>query len=401
MQVFKVGGAVRDEILGLQSNDHDYVVIGSTAEEMLSLGYTQVGKDFPVFLHPVTKDEYALARIERKTAPGYTGFSLYAESDVTLEQDLSRRDFTMNAIAMDEQGNIVDPFNGQFDLSIKTIRHVGSAFKEDPVRILRAARFASRFNFCIAPETMVFMQEMVERGDLDYLVPERVWQEVTKALMCDKPSIFFYTLHKCCALRKILPEIDALFGVPQPVLHHPEVDSGIHTMMVLDEAAKQGCSLEVRFACLMHDVGKGVTPAEVLPKHIGHEQAGAVMIPTICERMKVTSECRDLAIIVANEHTKVHQSKNLKPKTLVDLLYRIDYFRRPERLNGLLNVCMADAKGRLNHENDEYPEYEFMLNVASNAQVNTKGIASSCVDKSKIGDEIHIARIAAVKAYLK
>ena len=303
LQIYCVGGAVRDKLLGLPVQDHDWVVVGSTPEQMVERGFKPVGSDFPVFLHPETHEEYALARTERKVAQGYKGFTVYATPDVTLEQDLLRRDFTINAIAQDADGNLIDPYGGQADLKAGVLRHVSAAFAEDPVRILRAARFAARFGFTIAPETLALMRAMVDNGEVDALVAERVWQELARGLMEKHPSRFFTTLRECGALKKILPEVDALFGVPQPAHYHPEIDCGIHAMMVVDDTAQHGYSLEVRFAALGHDLGKGTTPADILPRHIGHEMRSVDLLKALCERLRVPGECRDLALLVAQDTT--------------------------------------------------------------------------------------------------
>ena len=308
VKIYCVGGAVRDRLLGLPVQDHDWVVVGSTPEDMVAQGFQPVGKDFPVFLHPQTHEEYALARTERKTARGYQGFAVYAAPDVTLEQDLLRRDFTINAIAQDDEGNLIDPHNGIADLRAGVLRHVSAAFNEDPVRILRAARFAARFGFAIAPETLVLMRDMVNNGEVDALIAERVWQELARGLMERKPSRFFETLRSCDALAKIIPEVDALFGVPQPEKHHPEIDCGIHTMMVVDDAARHDYALEVRFAALTHDLGKATTPKDILPRHIGHESRSVELVKKLSQRLRVPSECRDLALLAARYHGDIHKA---------------------------------------------------------------------------------------------
>lgn len=398
IQTYQVGGSVRDQILGLPSSDHDWVVVGSTLKRMLGQGFLLVGKDFPVFLHPVTRDEYALARTERKTAKGYTGFSVDASDSVTLEEDLSRRDFTMNAIAQDERGVIIDPFRGVQDLQNKVIRHVGPAFAEDPVRILRGARFSARFDFSIAPETLALMSEMVTSGEVDSLVSERVWKELSKALMCDTPSRFFYALRECGALKVLFPEIDILFGIPQPVDHHPEVDTGVHTMMVVDQAARRGLPLASRFAALVHDLGKGLTSPELWPRHFGHEEAGGPLIDQLCDRFKVPSECRDLAKMTATYHTKVHQCEELKATTIVKMFQSTDAWRRPERFLQFLEVCECDAQGRLGLEDRPYPQRNFLSVVLAATQtVNTGAIAQSCDNKSLIPGRIYEARVHAAK----
>src|SRR5271169_1576123 len=321
LKIYCVGGAVRDRLLGLPVMDHDWVVVGATPEDMVDRGYRPVGKDFPVFLHPDTHEEYALARTERKTAPGYKGFVIHASPDVTLEQDLLRRDFTINAIAEDAKGRLIDPYGGEADLRAGILRHVSPAFNEDPVRILRAARFVARFGFSIAPETLELMCTIVNNGEVDALVAERVWQELARGLMEKTPSRFFTTLRECGALAKILPEVDALFGVPQPLQYHPEGDCGTHIMMVLDDAAQHGYTLEVRFAALTHDLGKGNTPKDILPRHIGHESRGVDLLRALCERLRVPNECRDLGLLVARYHGEIHRARELRADTIVRLLH--------------------------------------------------------------------------------
>ncbi|WP_239798086.1 multifunctional CCA addition/repair protein [Candidatus Nitrotoga arctica] len=402
MKIYSVGGAVRDELLGLPVNDHDWVVVGSTPEDMVTRGYKPVGKDFPVFLHPDRHEEYALARTERKTAPGYRGFAIHAAPDVTLEQDLLRRDFTINAIARDQDGNLVDPYNGIADLRAGILRHVSSAFSEDPVRILRAARFVARFGFNIAPETLSLMRAMVANGEVDALVPERVWQELARGLMEKVPSRFFFTLRDCGALEKILPEVDALFGVPQPPKYHPEIDCGIHTMLVLDDAAQHDYPLEVRFSALTHDLGKGNTPAEILPRHIGHEIRSVDLLRTLCVRLRVTNECRDLSLLVARYHGNVHRAPELRPDTIVAILQSCDAWRRPERFAHLLQACASDARGRTGHEQDAYPQADYLLRMLRATQtVNAGEIAQQCEDKNAIADKVREARIMAVERVIK
>jgi len=398
LKIYCVGGAVRDSLLGLPVQDHDWVVVGATPEQMEALGYRPVGKDFPVFLHPATHEEYALARTERKTALGYKGFVVHAAPDVTLEQDLSRRDFTLNAIAQDEDGTLIDPYNGQADLRAGILRHVSSAFGEDPVRILRAARFVARFGFVIAPETLELMRAMVTCGEVDALVPERVWQELARGLMERKPSRFIVTLRDCGALQKILPEVDALFGVPQPPQHHPEIDCGIHTLMVLDDAALQGYALEVRFAALMHDLGKGNTPKDILPRHIGHEARSVDLLRALCDRLRVPGECRDLGLLVARYHGDVHRARELRPDTIVRLFQNCDAWRKPERFMQILQACRSDARGRFGHEQAAYPQADFLLRMLKAAQaVNAGEVAQQCEDKNLIAERVREARIVAVE----
>jgi tRNA nucleotidyltransferase (CCA-adding enzyme) len=401
VRVFRVGGSVRDELLGLPVKDQDYVVVGSSPEEMLAQGYRPVGKDFPVFLHPQTHEEYALARTERKTGPGYTGFAIHAAPDVTLEQDLERRDLTINAIALDDHGNLIDPFHGADDLKAGVLRHVGPAFVEDPVRILRVARFAARFGFRIAEETKALMRQMVVHGEVDHLVPERVWQELARGLMEPRPSLMLLALRECGALARILPELDALFGVPQPEKHHPEVDTGAHVLLVIDYAASRHHPLPVRFAALTHDLGKGITPPEEWPRHIGHEEAGVALVEALCERVRAPTDCRDLAVLVARYHLQVHRSLELKATTIVKLLEKADAMRRPERFELMLMACECDYRGRAGLEDRPYLAAE-RLRVAMSAgrSVDAGAIARMQSDPSRIASAIHEARVHAVKIAL-
>ncbi len=401
-KIYCVGGAVRDKLLGLPVQDRDWVVVGSTPEQMEARGFKPVGSDFPVFLHPETHEEYALARTERKVAQGYKGFTVYALPDVTIEQDLLRRDFTVNAIAQDADGNLTDPYGGQADLKAGVLRHVSEAFAEDPVRILRAARFVARFGFSIAPETLTLMRAMVDNGEVDALVAERVWQELARGLMEKHPSRFFTTLRECGALKKILPEVDALFGVPQPEKHHPEIDCGIHVMLVLDDAAKYGHTLEVRFAALTHDLGKATTPADILPRHIGHELRSVDLLKGMCVRLRVPGDCRDLGLLVAKHHGNVHRAKELRPDTIVKLFDNCDLWRKPERFAQLLQACESDAHGRTGHENDDYPQSGYLQRCAQAAQaVNSGEIARACADKNLIAEKIREARIVAVEQVIQ
>ncbi|MDP3280962.1 MAG: multifunctional CCA addition/repair protein, partial [Nitrosomonas sp.] len=338
MKTYLVGGSVRDELLGLPVKDHDFVVVGASPEEMERQGYRPVGKDFPVFLHPQTHEQYALARTERKISLGYKGFEVFASPQVTLQEDLARRDLTINSIAKDEAGNIIDPFNGVADLEAGILRHVSPAFSEDPVRILRAARFAARFSFRIAPETLALMSEMVHNGEVDALVPERVWQELARGLMEENPSRMFYVLRECGALSRILPEVDVLFGVPQPAHAHPEIDTGLHIMLAIDHAAEKNYSLPVRFATLTHDLGKGTTPPEEWPRHIGHEARSIDLTRNLCERIRIPKDSRDLALLVARYHGNVHRAEELKPSTLADILQAVDAYRKPERFEEFLQA---------------------------------------------------------------
>jgi tRNA nucleotidyltransferase (CCA-adding enzyme) len=408
MQAYVVGGAVRDELLGLPVQDRDWVVVGATPEQMVAQGFRPVGKDFPVFLHPDTQEEYALARTERKTAPGYHGFVFHTSPDVKLEDDLIRRDLTINAMARAEDGSIVDPYGGQQDLQDRIFRHVSEAFTEDPVRILRLARFAARFpDFRVAESTNALMRKMVEEGEVDALVPERVWQELSRGLMEQKPSRMFDVLRDCGALARILPELDALWGVPQPPLHHPEVDTGVHMMLVIDYAAERGFELPVRFAALMHDLGKGRTPEQDWPKHHGHEGMGPRLIKELSARLRVPTDCRDLAVMTAREHGNVSRALELRPNTIVTLFERCDAFRKPERFTQMLLASECDARGR-GHETHEmryrdYPQAGYLLQALAAARgVNAGEIAGRYVEnKEKIPEAIHAARVSAVKVALK
>ncbi|MDI3453432.1 multifunctional CCA addition/repair protein [Acinetobacter sp. V89_4] len=366
MQVYLVGGAVRDSLLGHPYQEKDYVVVGATPEHMLAQGFQPVGKDFPVFLHPETKEEYALARTERKSGKGYHGFQFFTDTTVSLEEDLIRRDLTINAIAMDQDGKLYDPYGGQTDLENKTLRHVSDAFAEDPLRVLRVARFAARYSaygFHIAPETLQLMQTMAESGELDALTPERVWKETSRALLEDHADIYFQTLRDCGALKHLFPEIDALFGVPQRPEYHPEVDCGIHTLMSLQQACKSNYSLDVRFAVLVHDLGKALTPVNELPRHIMHEERGVKPVTELCERLKVPTQTRQLALSVCKEHLKCHQIMSLKPGTVWRLLQRLDVLRRPERVEAFVQACECDARGRLGLEDRPYPQAQYMLDA--------------------------------------
>ncbi len=402
LDIFTVGGAVRDALLGLPVKDLDYVVVGATAEKMTALGFKPVGKDFPVFLHPKTHHEYALARTERKVGKGYKGFTVYAAPDVTLEDDLCRRDFTMNAIAKASDGTLIDPHRGQADIDQKVIRHVGDAFVEDPVRILRAARFSARFaDFTIAPETMTLMQQMVADGEVDALVSERVWQELSKGLMEQKPSRMFEMLRQCGALKKILPELDVLWGVPQPEQHHPEIDTGVHVMMCIDYAASQQFSLAVRMATLLHDLGKGTTPKEMLPRHIGHDARGAKLVREVSKRLRLPNDCKELAYIVAKFHIKEHQVMQMKPNTLLTFLIELDAIRQPQRFELFLQACEADARGRLGLEETALPQAAVMRKVLMAANnINAGEIAKQQSGPEQIKQAIYDARLAEVKAVL-
>ena len=402
MKIYQVGGAVRDALLGLPVKDTDHVVVGATPEQMEKLGYRPVGKDFPVFLHPKTNEEYALARTERKTAKGYKGFQVFASPDVTLEEDLARRDLTINAIARDEHGALIDPFNGQTDIQGKTLRHVSEAFAEDPVRILRAARFAARFTeFNVAPETMRLMKQMVEDGEVDALVAERVWQELAKGLMEAKPSRMFDVLRECGALKRILPELDRLWGVPQPPQHHPEVDTGVHVMMVVDYAASRHYSLPVRFAALTHDLGKGTTPVDILPRHIGHEERSVNLLKEVCKRLRVPNDCKELAHIVAKFHGKVHAVFDMRPSTIVQFLQDTDAIRQPNRFREFLLACESDSRGRTGYEEKPFPQADMLIRVLEAAmRVDAGEIASRFEQPEKIKAAVFEARVEAVKHLL-
>ena len=402
MKTYIVGGAVRDRLLGLPVTDRDYVVVGATPDEMLALGYQPVGKDFPVFLHPETHAEYALARTERKSGHGYKGFKVYAAPEVTLEEDLQRRDLTINAIAEDENGELIDPYGGQRDLAARVFRHVSEAFAEDPVRILRVARFAARFiDFAVAPETNALMRQMVDNGEVDALVPERVWQEVARGLMEARPSRMFQTLRDCGALARLFPEIDRLFGVPQPPEHHPEIDTGVHVMRVVDWAAQQGYTLPVRFAALTHDLGKGDTPPELWPKHYGHEARSVELVRALSERIRVPVDCRELAVAVARDHGNVHRALELRASTLVELLERVDAFRRPERFSELLLACECDFRGRPGYEARDYPVPAYLQQAFAVARGVDAGAVARSVAPEQIREAVFRARAEAVDTWRK
>jgi len=398
MKVYLVGGAVRDQLLGIDGQDKDFVVVGATPQEMLDKGYQQVGKDFPVFLHPTSKEEYALARTERKSGKGYKGFEVFASPTVTLEEDLKRRDITINAIAQDEAGHLVDPCNGLQDLKDKILRHVTDAFSEDPLRVLRVARFHARLEilgFTVAPETLKLMNELSESGELEALVPERVWVEMQKALMEDKPSRFFLTLRDCGALKRLFPEVDALFGIPQRKDYHPEIDTGIHTMMVLEQAAKKKADAEVRFASLVHDLGKADTPTDVLPRHIGHEKKSLKHIKAISSRFKVPKSYEKLALLVAEHHGVMHRIFELKPSTLLSLLEKLDAFRNAERLKQFSLACKADSLGRTGFENKDYPQELYLLDAYNCCKsVDAKKYVESGLKGKEIAEAVRKERIS-------
>jgi tRNA nucleotidyltransferase (CCA-adding enzyme) len=401
MRVYLVGGAVRDRLLGRPIGERDFVVVGATAAELLGQGYRQVGKDFPVFLHPQTKHEYALARTERKTAPGYRGFAVHADPGVTLEEDLLRRDLTINALAEDESGNLIDPYGGLADLNARILRHVSPAFAEDPVRILRVARFAARFadlGFVVAPETLGLMRTMVDGGEADALVPERVWAELVKALAEARPSRFFETLRACGALARLFPEVECLWGIPQPPRWHPEIDTGVHTMMVVDMAARLSPAPEVRFAALTHDLGKGTTPTEILPSHRGHEARSVGLIEALCERLRAPRRFLDLACIVARYHGQVHKLDELRPGTLLDLLEGADAFRRPERFDQMIIACEADFRGRGGYADLPYPQGARLRQLfAAVAAVDLGTAVARAAEPAQIPIRIREARIAAIR----
>ena len=424
METYLVGGAVRDALMGLPVQDRDWVVVGATPRMLLDQGYIQVGQDFPVFLHPQTKEEYALARTERNTAPGYRGFEVHAAPDVTLEEDLARRDLTINSIAAYadptrarglfslknpsknplwvENSTLVDPYGGRADIASKVLRHVTPAFREDPVRILRLARFAARFtDFTVAPETQALLRDMVDSGEADHLVAERVWQELARGLMEAQPSRMFAVLRDCGALKRLLPELDRLWGVPQSAEHHPEVDTGIHVMLVVDMAAKLQAPLAVRFACLTHDLGKGTTPADVLPRHIAHEIRSVDLLKGVCQRLRIPVECKELAEVVAREHGNIHRSESLNAAAIVRLLERCDAFRKPARFAEVLLACECDARGRLGMDGNPYPQAPRLAVALQKAlSVATNLIAAEAISAGasgpKIGEWIHRARIDAV-----
>jgi tRNA nucleotidyltransferase (CCA-adding enzyme) len=400
MQVYLVGGAVRDALLGLAVKERDWVVVGGTREELTRAKYREVGRDFPVFLHPDTHEEYALARLERKVSPGYRGFAVEFGPQVTLEEDLARRDLTINAMAETPDGALIDPFGGRQDLEARVLRHVSAAFVEDPVRVLRVARFAARFaplGFRVAPETLELMRSMVERREIDALVAERVWQETEKALREPKAGEFFRVLRECGALKAIYPEIDVLFGVPQPAQWHPEIDTGLHTLMVLDQAVLLSTDPKVRFAALVHDLGKGTTPPEEWPSHRGHEERSVALIDALAHRLRLPGEYRDLSIIVARYHGIVHRAFELRPNTVLDFMEHADAFRRPERFAQALLACEADSRGRTGLENVPYPQRDY-LHAARDAAAAVKPSAEDIAGQSgaKIAERLHERRVHAI-----
>jgi tRNA nucleotidyltransferase (CCA-adding enzyme) len=406
LKTYLVGGAVRDGLLGITGADRDWVVVGSTPQAMVALGFTPVGKDFPVFLHPQTHEEYALARTERKTAPGYKGFVVHASPEVTLEEDLARRDLSINAIAQADDGTLIDPFGGQLDVQHKVLRHVTDAFREDPVRILRVARLAARYpDFSVAPATMTLMQDMVAGGEVDVLVSERVWQELAKGLMAAQPSRMLQVLRECRALRILLPEVDRLYGVPQPPEHHPEIDTGVHLEMVLDETARVNAPLEVRFAALCHDLGKGTTAKELLPRHIGHEERSVRLLRGLCERWRVPVHCKELAEVVAREHGHIHGAMSFGAEALLRLLIRCDAIRRPDRFVRILMACECDARGRLGLGQRDYPQSAHLQTMLDAAlSVDTANMSALAIQQGlsgmEVGQRIEHARVKAITVAL-
>ena len=400
MKIYLVGGAVRDKLLGLEPKERDWVVVGASPDELLAQGYRPVGKDFPVFLHPETHEEYALARTERKTAPGYTGFAFHASPDVTLEEDLARRDLTINAIAEDENGQLIDPFQGREDREKGMLRHVSPAFSEDPVRILRIARFAARFarfGFKVAHGTNALVREMVENGEVDALVAERVWKELEKSLGEDRPTAFFKVLRGCGALATLFPEIDALYGVPQPEQHHPEIDTGVHVMMVVEQACLLSDDPRVRFAALTHDLGKGNTPEEEWPSHVGHEARSVKLVKKLCDRFKIPNDYRELATITAEFHTHVHRAFEILPKTLYQVLEATDAFRRPERFEQVLLACTADSRGLTGYEDDVFPQADFYRAAFEDARlIDAKALDEKGLQGAEIGKALREQRITAL-----
>ncbi|QHF41529.1 Multifunctional CCA protein [Pseudomonas fluorescens] len=403
MRIYKVGGAVRDRLLGKPVTDIDWVVVGATTEEMLAKGFRPVGADFPVFLHPKSGEEYALARTERKSGRGYGGFTFHASPEVTLEEDLIRRDLTINAMAEDDQQNLTDPYHGQRDLEARLLRHVSPAFAEDPLRVLRVARFAARYatlGFTVAPETLALMHQLSESGELEALTPERSWKEISRALMEDQPQVFVEVLRACSALKVLMPEVDALFGVPQPPAHHPEIDTGAHTLSVLQQAALHKQPLTVRWACLLHDLGKGLTPEDEWPRHIAHEFKGLKLIKAVNERFKVPKDCQELALLVGEYHTHGHRALELKPSTLLELLQSFDIYRRPQRFEEFIAACEMDARGRKGLEERSYPQADYLRGAATAARsVAVQPLLEKGFKGPELGEEIKRERLKALKAY--
>lgn len=403
MRIYKVGGAVRDRLLGLPVSDIDWVVTGATAEQMAEQGFKPVGSDFPVFLHPKTRQEYALARTERKSGRGYGGFVFHASPEVTLEQDLIRRDLTINAMAEDDNGQLTDPYHGQRDLEARVLRHVSPAFAEDPLRVLRVARFAARYaglGFTIAAETLALMRVLSESGELQALTPERSWKEISRALLEPQPQVFIQVLRDCGALQHLLPEVDALFGVPQPAVHHPEIDSGLHTLSVLEQAARFAQPLTVRWACLLHDVGKGTTRPSEWPRHIAHEHRGLALIGTVNQRFKVPKDCAELALLVGQYHTHGHRALELKPSTLLELLQSFDVYRRPQRFEEFVVCCEMDARGRLGLEDRDYPQADYLRGAATVARaVAVQPLLEQGFKGPELGEALKRGRLQALAQY--
>ncbi|WJM90959.1 multifunctional CCA addition/repair protein [Pseudomonas brenneri] len=403
MRIYKVGGAVRDRLLGIPVTDIDRVVVGATTEEMLARGYKPVGSDFPVFLDQSNGDEYALARTERKSGRGYGGFVFHASPDVSLEEDLIRRDLTINAMAEDDDGNLTDPYHGQRDLKARVLRHVSPAFAEDPLRVLRVARFAARYaglGFTVAPETLELMRQLSDSGELEALTPERCWKEISRALMEDQPQVFIQVLRDCHALKTLLPEVDALFGVPQPEAHHPEIDTGIHTLSVLEQAALHDQPLTVRWACLLHDLGKGLTPVDKLPRHIAHEQRGLKLIKAVNERFKAPKDCQELALLVGEYHTHGHRALELKASTLLELLQNFDVFRRPQRFEEFIVACEMDARGRKGFEQRSYPQADYLRAAAQVARgVAVAPLLEKGFKGPELGEALNRERLKALKTH--
>lgn len=401
MKIYLVGGALRDRLLGLPVKERDYVVVGATPADLRARGFKPVGKDFPVFLHPETHEEYALARTERKTGPGYHGFEFHSAPDVRLEDDLRRRDLTINAMAEDEHGQWVDPYHGQSDLNARLLRHVSPAFVEDPVRVLRVARFAARFaslGFKLADETLALMRAMSENGEVDALVPERIWQETFKALQTDAPAVFFQVLRACGALQRVFPEIDRLFGVPQPQKHHPEIDTGVHMLLVLEQATRLSDDVAVRFAALTHDLGKGSTPADILPHHYGHEERSVKLVEALCTRLRVPKDYRELAVLVARYHGQAHRARELRADTLLKLFKGCDALRRPQRFAQFLLACEADARGRLRMEHAPYPQADYLrAALAAAGAVDAQSLGCEPLEGAEIGVRLEAARLEAIK----
>lgn len=404
MQIFKVGGAVRDQLLGREVIDIDWVVVGATPEHMLEQGFHPVGEDFPVFLHPESGEEYALARTERKSGHGYNGFTFHTSPDVTLEEDLLRRDLTVNAMALAADGTLIDPYGGQQDLAARTLRHVSPAFAEDPLRVLRVARFAARYaylGFSVHPDTLALMRVLAESGELEHLTAERIWQEFACALMENNPEVFIEVLRECGALKVLLPEVDALFGVPQPEQHHPEIDTGIHILSVLQQCVRFAQPLNVRWACLLHDLGKGTTDPAEWPRHIGHETRGLALIKRVNKRFKVPNDCAQLAFLVGEFHTHAHRALELRPSTLLKLLMKFDIMRRPQRLTDFIAACEMDARGRLGLEDRDYPQAQYLREAAEVVRaVDVKPLLEQGLQGAELGKALSEARQQAVQNYV-